>query len=36
MIFHQMQLIVCAMIARSYGERTETPDETEVLGETSA
>ena len=36
MIFHQMQLIVCAMIARSYGERTEIPEETEVLGEASA
>lgn len=36
MIFHQMQLIVCAMIARSYGERTEIPEETEVLGGASA
>ena len=34
MIFHQMQLIVCAIIARNYGDRTETVvEDAEMLSE---
>jgi predicted Na+-dependent transporter len=35
MIFHQMQLIVCAIIARNYGDRTEAAEDAEMLGETA-
>ena len=33
MIFHQLQLIVCAIIARNYGERGESPKPVEAAAE---